>query len=65
MDQASLDQKMDSGEQPYVMLFGKRLAVAPSVMEELIFEVGQDITDNEAREIYAAHANLAESKCLT
>lgn len=62
MDQAKLDQKMDSGELSYVMMYGRRLAVVPSVMEELIFEVGQDITDKEAREIYAAHANLAASK---
>lgn len=62
MDQASLDQKMDSGELSYVMIYGRRLAVAPSVMEELILEEGQDITDAEAREIFAAHVVLASSK---
>ena len=60
MDQANLDQKMDSGELSYVMMYGRRLAVVPSVMEELILETGQDITDAEAREIFAAHVALAD-----
>ena len=59
---ADLERRMDSGEQPYVIIEGHRAAVTPLVMDEFGLESGQTVS----KPIFLAmlEANLANLRAL-